>query len=181
MKKVLFLVLMGSSISSTSFSYSQKLHDSGLTRYSEPRQVIMPPEKFNEEGGDHSLSLNEVSAKAMRGFLKNHKDVTDVKWFRTLNGMTAAIFTSNGIRMFEYYDKNGDFEYSLHYYKEDKLPRDVRHVVRSRFYDFSIYQVTEVKRNNKIAYLIKLEDKAIWKTIKVVDGEIEEIDELIKR
>ena len=100
---------------------------------------------------------------------------------RTPNGMTAAIFTSNGIRMFEYYDKNGDFEYSLHYYKEDKLPRDVRHVVRSRFYDFSIYQVTEVKRNNKIAYVIKLEDKAIWKTIKVVDGEIEEIDELIKR
>jgi hypothetical protein len=29
--------------------------------------------------------------------------------------------------------------------------------------------------------VIKLEDKAIWKTIKVVDGEIEEIDELIKR
>ena len=80
MKKVLFLVLMGSSIALTSFSYSQKLNDSGPTPQPHPRQVIMTQEKFSEEGGDNSLSLNEVSAKAMRGFLRNHKDVTDVKW-----------------------------------------------------------------------------------------------------
>ena len=68
----------------------------------------------------------------------------------------------------------------IRYYKEDRLPNNVRHLVKSRYYDFDIYQVTEVTRNGTMAYVIKLEDEKHWKTIKVVEDELQELDELSK-
>jgi hypothetical protein len=49
---------MGSSISSASFSYSQKLNDS-VRSGNLPKAGNYAQEKFNEEVGDNSLSLNE--------------------------------------------------------------------------------------------------------------------------
>lgn len=125
-------------------------------------------------------ALNEVSSKALRDFKRNHKNIAEVKWFQSSTGFIAVFVTDGGIKSFNYYDDNGGFEYMLRYYKEEKLPKDVRHLVKSRYYDFDIYQVTEVTRNDKQAYVIKLQDKDHWKTIKVADNEIQILDEFLK-
>ena len=40
--------------------------------------------------------------------------------------------------------------------------------------------MTEVCRNGSVAFLIEIHDKDSWKTIKVVDNEIEVVDEFPK-
>jgi hypothetical protein len=68
----------------------------------------------------------------------------------------------------------------IRYYNEEKLPREVRHLVKSNYYDFSIYHVSEFRSNGKTAYVVVLEDKTSWKKIKVVDSEFEIIGEFSK-
>ncbi len=62
-------------------------------------------------------------------------------------------------------------------YQEDNLPHEVLRLVKSNYYGFDIYHITEISRNNKIAYGVNLKNKISWKTIKVLEGEIELITE----
>ena len=54
------------------------------------------------------------------------------------------------------------------------MPRDIRHMVKSAYYDKRSHN------NGENAYLVKMEDKTSWKTIKIVDGEMETMEESIK-
>ena len=79
-----------------------------------------------------------------------------------------------------YYKTNGVVDYQINYYFEEQLPADVRHLVKTNFYDYSITQVSEVHRNNSIGYFVKVEDKTAIKTIRVVGEEWEVVEDMIK-
>ena len=126
------------------------------------------------------VSIFEVNPKVVRNFTRDYKEATGVQWIKTSNGLFAAYFNNDDIQNLVCYNKKGNFECMLRYYKEDKLPRETRGLVKGSYYDFSIYLVTEVHRNDKIAYVIKMEDKTSWKTVKVVDGQMELMEEYTK-
>ena len=79
-----------------------------------------------------------------------------------------------------FYTRNGLVHCTINYYNEDKLPASVRHLVKSNFYDFNITFVIEVNKNDVTSYLVRIEDKTRIKTVKVIDGEWEMMEELVK-
>ena len=65
-------------------------------------------------------------------------------------------------------------------YYEKELPPEVRHLVKSTYYDFNIFYVSEITWNDKLAYIISMDDKTpndkiSYKIIKVVGSEMEEM------
>ncbi|HUQ64800.1 MAG TPA: hypothetical protein VM101_01510, partial [Flavitalea sp.] len=146
----------------------------------DPAMIEVPSDILTRTQNARIPALNEVSSRAIRDFNKNYKDITNVNWFQSSIGFIAAFVTEGNVKSFNYYDKKGVFQYMIRYYKEDRLSNDVRHLVKSKYYDFDINQITEVTRNGKMAYVIKLDDKDHWKTIKVVEDEIQELDEFSK-
>lgn len=143
---------------------------------------IVIPEMKTIRGTDDITELrkNEINIKAQRNFMKEYKNVSDARWVISGNGLLAAYFTNAGITTRRYYSKKGVYEYMLRYYNEDKLHHNIRHLVKTKYYDFNIFHVTEVCRNGSVAFLIEIHDKDSWKTIKVVDNEIEVVDEFAK-
>ena len=131
-------------------------------------------------GGSNFVFRNEISTKAVRNFIRDFTNVTDAEWFRSPAGSFVVYFTSDSINSTIYYTKGGEFDCMIRYYGEDKLPREIRRLVRSNYYDFAIYHVSEFRANGKTAYVVVLEDKTSWKKIKVVDNEMEVVEELKK-
>jgi hypothetical protein len=171
---VLTMAIAGQSQNSTSIAK--------LNFYENPENRFLPKEKtpagFMEI---KELRTNEINIRAKRDFISKFEDVSDDRWCISGNGLLAVHFTTEGITTRRYYNKKGICEYMIRYYSEEKLPRDVRHLIKSHYYDFDIFQVTEVNRNGKISYLAKIHDKDSWKTIKVVDKEMEVADEYLKK
>ena len=95
--------------------------------------------------------------------------------------MIVAYFFNDKIRNWVFFNDNGDCEYLLRHYSEEKLPGDVRRLVESKYCDFSIHHVSEITRDDKIAYTIDLEGKIPWKTVRITDGEMEVIQEFYKK
>ena len=144
-------------------------------------EKIIPESKKAGLGQDSGLMLrNEINAKAARNFMKNFKDVTDAKWFKSANGLIVAYFANEKFRNWVFYNTDGDCEYMLRHYSEEQLASDVRHVVKSKYYDYSIYLVAEITRHEKIAYTVYLEDKKSWKIVRVIDGDMELMQDLKK-
>ena len=121
------------------------------------------------------LYRNEVHSTAIRNFLRVYKNASNVNWFRTtpksfgLNGF-RAVFTDGMIKTMVLYDNKGNLHSIMRYYMEDELPQEIRHRIKTIYYDFSICHVKEVTVDNNTIYVVTLEDKISWKVIQVPES-----------
>lgn|GEM_PF-3521118 len=89
---------------------------------------------------------------------------------------TAAIASAQTTRVF--YDKKGRVRFTIDYYGEKELSREVKSIVKPVYYDYAIVSVQEVKLNGRSIYLIDLQDSNTLKTVRVADGEMELVQTL---
>ena len=123
-----------------------------------------------------SLRLNERNPEAVRNFARDFGNVSNARWIKSANGF-IAYFIHDNIQNWIIYNSKGSREFMIRDYYEEKLPRNVRHTVKSAYYDFSIFCVNEITVKEITTYVITLknksDDKTFWKKIQVVDGEME--------
>jgi hypothetical protein len=130
--------------------------------------------------GTYVPDTKNINTKAIKDFQSRFNNASNTMWFSDRNGF-VSYFVQNGYGDRAYYDKKGHWQYSLIFYGEDKLPRDIRTVVKSTYFDLAITLVEEVQTTEGMVYIVHLEDKANIKLVKVnKEGEMEIMQELIK-
>ena len=120
-----------------------------------------------------------VNIKAVRNFKRSFPEVTNENWY-VINGFHYVTFYKGGMKNKIVYTKNGQLDYSLKFYEEKSLPSSVRSAIKSIYYDFTINNVFELGIRNKTIYIVQMFDSKTLKTLRVCDGEIEEIENYIK-
>jgi hypothetical protein len=121
-------------------------------------------------------SMNEpaISPRAIKDFMNTHKNVTGESWMKTKDGFSVR-FNSDDVRTTIYYDKKGNWSGSIKIYGEEKLLREVRHVVKSTYYDYNIVYAQEIETTDSDGvptYVVCVEDKTKIKMIRIRDGEM---------
>ena len=120
-------------------------------------------------------SVNPES-KAVKNFKRSHPEVTNESW-SVENGYYFVKFKEGDVKNKIAYTPYGKIDYSLKMYiNEKKLPRSVKAAVKSTYYDYKIVDGQELQLKNKVIYLVKITDSITWKTIRVSNGELEEIE-----
>lgn len=131
---------------------------------------------YTNKANDRDIPVPvNISTRALKDFTKTFKKTADVGWFVIKDGYLAE-FKQDGITTKVYYDRKGRWVGNLRGYMEDKLPPNIRHLVKSTYYDYSINYVQEVTVGTNTVYLVKIEDKTSFKTIRVQDGEMDEME-----
>lgn len=127
------------------------------------------------------LNRNEINIWAVRDFMNRFDQVDNAVWFAVPKGGFEAYFIRDGYGDRVIYDKNGGWQLSLLIYNEEKLPRDIRSLVKSTYFDFDITLVEEVHTIEGIEYIVYLEDKINIRVLKVTEeGGMEVFQELNK-
>lgn len=124
---------------------------------------------------DALAELESINPRALRNFAEAYKNAEGVSWTKTKNGYFAR-FTSNGVDNRIFYTVKGRWTGSVKNYSEEKLPGEVRNIVKSKYYDYSIFYVDELETldsGGMPTYLIHLEDKKTIKLVRVCDREME--------
>jgi len=130
--------------------------------------------------GTYIPDAKKINAKAVKDFESRFTSANNAKWFSDKNGL-VSYFIQDGYGNRVFYDKKGRWQYSLIFFGQDKLPRDVRAAVRSTYYDLDITLVEEVQTPDARVFIVHLEDKSNIKILKVNDqGEMEIMQELTK-
>jgi hypothetical protein len=123
--------------------------------------------------------LKSINKKAFADFSKHFQGASDIR-ISNHNKEIFIYFVRDGVSTRVGYDKKGNWHHTIRYYGEDLLPKEVRAIVKSTYYDYNIFSVTEVTVGDKTAHLVNIEDKTSWKTLKIVDGEMEVMQEYTK-
>ena len=124
-----------------------------------------------------------INPKALKDFDKNYKNAEAVRWVRGKDGFYVE-FILNDIKTRVFYDAYGKWFGSVRTYSEDKLPQTIRGIVKSQYYDYSIFFVEEleiVQSDGIPTYLVHLEDKNNIKLLRIFDGEMEVWRHYVKR
>jgi len=117
---------------------------------------------------------NNISPKAIRGFEKDHANVTNESWMQIKDGFSAR-FNSNGIKTTILYDKKGNWAGSIKSYGEDNLQHDIRHIVKSVYYDYRIafaQEIETLESGGVPTYIVFLEDNTSIKLVRIFGGEM---------
>ena len=125
---------------------------------------------------DNDIAINE---HAVTDFSKNFKNSGAPSWFRIKDGFLAKS-EKDGTHIRVFYDLKGRWSSTILTYGEDKLPSNVRRLVKSTYYDHKIYMVNEISIGEQIIYMVSIEDKEGYKTIRVTDEETSVYEEFSK-
>jgi hypothetical protein len=181
MKKTLFTVIIGfiPVLFLVSHISAQEKNYDWASAQSNKSNFIELPANNNENAALANAYELRVSPKAVKNFMKSFRGAENTNWYKMPQGL-MVYFTVDGIKMRSVYDNKGNWLYSLRFYTEEYLPKNMRHQVKSNYYDFNITAVNEVQENNKTVYFIQLEGTKSYKTIWLCDGEMEVANEFIK-
>jgi hypothetical protein len=121
-----------------------------------------------------TLHRGDVNSKAVRNFVRVYKNISGEKWYEIPDAL-IAIFTFNDINYRIDYDKKGNWLHTMRTYSENKLPADIRHLVKSSYYDYNIMFVQEIEKPREtFTYVVHLEGKTKLINLRVSDGEMDE-------
>lgn len=120
------------------------------------------------------LLRNEISIKAVRHFKKFFPTIQDEKWYVITNGYMVK-YKEGDVNTRVDYDLKGNWSYTIRYITESKLPKDVRKLVRSTWYDYAISSIEEIQVDHNFIYIVHIHEGDDWKMIRVADGEATEV------
>lgn len=124
-----------------------------------------------------TAKLNRASFRAFNDFKSAFKNEPDAKWYVETDVITAA-FTKDDIRTKVVYDKKGRWLRTMRVYQENKMPEDIRSLVkRSIYYDYTITLVHQIQEGDITFYIVGLKNGKKFKQISVYDGEINVFEE----
>jgi hypothetical protein len=125
--------------------------------------------------------FNNINMSAMRDFTTKYKDVNNASWYEA-NGGYVAKFTAGEATTTVTYKKNGEWFYTITGYSEKKMPKEVRALVKSTYYDYTIVNIEEIQVPNKDnnIFLVNVQDATTIKVIRVCDGEMQVLHDYTK-
>jgi hypothetical protein len=122
----------------------------------------------------NTLHRSDVNSKAVRNFVRSYKNVSKERWYSVQDGF-IAMFILHDIHYRVDFDKKGNWLHTMRTYDENKLPPDIRHLVKSSYYDYNITFVQEIERPREpFTYVVHLEGKTKLINLRVSDGEMDQ-------
>ena len=127
----------------------------------------------------NAIGADPAAVRASRDFWSRSGERSDEQWFKLGAGYQAE-FTEASAKGQYMYDRKGKWVYSILTYGEEKLPEEVRQQVRSKYYDFSIRWVKEVRENENLVYVVHMESAGEWKDVAVQEGQMRVLNSFCK-
>lgn len=126
-----------------------------------------------------STSSAVISAKINKAFNQFFAGATNLRWYE-IDKKFLVKFIMNDQENRALFTKNGQLVYHITYGTEGFLPKDVRHLVKTKYYDQKITRVLKVNQNDRNIWVISMEDAKDIIMARVEDMELEETQRLTK-
>jgi len=114
---------------------------------------------------------NDIRSVALRHFMNAYGEGLNAEWNLTSFGYRAE-FRKEDIKYLVDYNKGGFWLSTIRFYTEEKMPRDIRRIVKSVYFDYKIELISEVNYGKHIAYHVNIQDETSLKKLIVMDGEM---------
>jgi len=120
-----------------------------------------------------------VSQKVSESFASLFKGAEAPKWFVADKNYVVDFILNNQVNKAEF-TKNGRLVYHMAFGNEKQMPTDIRTIVKSKYFDFSINSTVKITYLEKSAWIVNIEDAEHFLVVRVVDGVMDVVEKIEK-
>lgn len=117
-----------------------------------------------------------INRKIEKNFIGYFTGVTDESWSMAGKDFHCRFYI-NGILSDALFTKNGSLVYVVMHGNEKDMPSDVRKIVKSTYFDYTIIKAIEVKQNHEDIWIVKMKENLDHVTVRVEDGRMEVVEQ----
>jgi hypothetical protein len=148
--------------------------------------ILSAYSSFAQEGSFKELppititaTTTNVSAKVNKMFSQYFQNATNLTWYE-IDKKFLVKFIQNDQENRALFTRSGNLVYHISYGTEKDLPAEVRHLVKSTYYDQSINRILKVNQDERNIWVISLEDAKQYIMVRVENLELEETQRMQK-
>ncbi|MBV8388453.1 MAG: hypothetical protein JO080_01500 [Mucilaginibacter sp.] len=120
-----------------------------------------------------------VSQQVAESFASLFKDAEEPQWYKADQNYVVDFIMNNQVNKAEF-TKNGRLVYHMAFGNEKQMPTDIRTMVKSKYFDFSINSTVQINYEDKNAWIVNVEDAKQFLVLRVVDGVMDVLDKIEK-
>lgn len=122
----------------------------------------------------------KVNKRVSAYFGKNFKNAENISWEEADENLIAT-FKRGGITTKSLFNKNGRLVYTIDFFPEEMLPNSVEKMAKRNYRKYVIISSSKISEANRQIWVIKLESKKDFATVRIEDGEMEEVENFQKQ
>lgn len=124
-------------------------------------------------------NLKNSNERLYNRFTRMFANATDIHVIPT--GHSTVLYCKvNGIQNNILFSNKGAWLHTVRYYSPDQLPADVRLMVSRAYPKYTLLWASEVNTDGATAYLVDIENKYLYKKIRVINGDMDTYQEFEK-
>lgn len=120
-----------------------------------------------------STPSTSVNDKVSKSFNRLYKDATNASWY-PIEKKFFVKFILKEQENAALFNKGGRLIYHISYGGEKHLPAEVRHLVKTNYYDQNIKRVYNVEQGDRNIWVVSLEDNKEYVMVRIENNELEE-------
>jgi len=120
-----------------------------------------------------------VSEKVNKAFAQTFKNSSQARWYKFQEKFLVK-FIMDDQENSALFTKGGRLVYHISFGTEKNLPTEIRHIVKTNYYDQTITWVYKVNQDNRNIWVLSMEDARDLVMLRVEDMELEETQRLHK-
>jgi len=120
-----------------------------------------------------------VSQKVAEAFASLFKGAEAPKWYKSDQNYVVDFIMNNQVNKAEF-TKKGYLVYHMAFGNEKQMPTDIRTIIKSKYFDFTINSTVRITYNEKSAWIVNIEDSGHFLVLRVVDGVMDVVDKIAK-
>jgi hypothetical protein len=121
-----------------------------------------------------------VSQKVSEAFASLFKGAEAPKWYKAADQNYVVDFIMNNQVNKAEFTKKGSLVYHMAFGNEKQMPADIRTIVKSKYFDFTINSTVKITYEEKSAWIVNIEDADHFLVVRVVDGVMDVVDKVSK-
>lgn len=121
----------------------------------------------------------QVSKQVSDSFASLFVGAQEPKWFQSDKNFVVRFIMDNQQNKAEF-TRKGDLVYHMAFGYEKEMPADIRTIVKSKYFDYTINSTVKVEYEGKSAWIVNIEDGKQYFVLRVVDGVMDVLDKINK-
>ena len=131
--------------------------------------MAVAPERAITNSNDVPLKIND---KIQRSFAGAFAGVTGENWSMAGQDFHCSFFV-NGVPASVLFTKKGNQIYFITYGKETNMPSDIRKIVKTTYFDYTILSAVEVKQDKRDIWVVSMKQDYNNLVVRIENGEME--------
>jgi hypothetical protein len=122
----------------------------------------------------------KIESRILKYVNKHFKNTDDIRWEQADENLIATVHNEEAVTKY-LFNKSGRIVYTIQSFSAKLVPANIKKMVLQYYRKYTITSASKIVESNRQVWVVKIDGKKSFATVRIEDGEMEEIENFDKQ